>query len=120
MTKERADKTREQAHEYRRQKHREALAMDADLNDFVLGFVPGVDRENDIAVGGKGPRYAIVEFAQKEAAKGTTYGKVLGMVVAKGDGKPFKIREGELLGYVCANEYCTLTPPDGKGPKTFL
>ena len=120
MTKERADKTREQAHEYRRQKHREALAMDADLNDFVLGFIPGVDRENDIAVGGKGPRYAIVEFAQKEAAKGTTYGRVLGEVVTKGDGKPFKIREGELLGYVCANEYCTLTPPDGKGPKTSL
>ena len=36
----------------------------------------------------------------------------MGKFVPKGDGKMFKIREGELLGYVCANEYCTLTPPD--------
>ncbi len=107
MSKERNDLNREQAWAYREQRKAEALAMNLDLKDFVLA----ADRENDVATGMKGPRRAIVALVQKMAAQGATYGQVLGQTVPTASGKPFKIAEGELLGYVCANGYCTLTPP---------
>ncbi len=107
MSKERNDLNRELARAYREDRKAEALAMNLDLKDFVLA----VDRDNDVATGMKGPRRAIVALAQKMAEHGATYGQVLGQAVPRASGKPFKIAEGELLGYVCANGYCTLTPP---------
>lgn len=102
-----ADKTREQASDFRGQWHAKADALGISLGDFVLE----AGRDNDVAVGMKGPRHAIVTLAQKMARNGATYKDVLGQIVTKGDGKPFKIGEGELLGYVVANGYCTLKPP---------
>jgi hypothetical protein len=102
-----ADLDRDQAKAFRQKKHAEATALNVQLNDYVLG----VDRDNDVAVGMKGPRHAIVAFAQKMATKGATYGEVIGKTVTKGDGTPFRISEADLLGYVCANGYCSLTPP---------
>jgi hypothetical protein len=102
-----ADRNRDQAKEFRQQMKTEAAALKIHLNDYILE----VDRDNDVAIGGNGPRHAIITFAQKMAKRGATYGDVIGQTVIKGDGKPFKIAEADLLGYVCANGYCKLKPP---------
>jgi hypothetical protein len=88
----------------------QAAALNIHLNDYILE----VDRDNDVAIGGNGPRHAIIAFAQKMAKRGATYGDVIGQTVIKGDGKPFKIAEADLLGYVCANGYCRLKSPLGR------
>lgn len=105
--KSQADKNRDQAWEFRHQWHAKAEALGIPLDDFILEM----GRDNDVAIGMKGPRHAIVLFAQKMALQGKRYGDVFGKTVTKGDGKPFKIGEGELLGYVVANGYCNLVPP---------
>jgi len=102
-----ADKNSDQAGEFRRQWHAKAATMGIPLGDFILEM----GRDNDVAVGMKGPRHAIVTLVQQMAKLGKTYADVLGRTVLKGDGKSFKIAEGELLGYVVANGYCKLVPP---------
>ena len=102
-----ADKNRDQAWEFRREWHAKAETMGIPLRDFIL--VMG--RDNDVTVGMKGPRHAIVTLAQQMAKQGKTYGDVLGKTVPKGNGERHTIGEGDLLGYVVANDYCTLIPP---------
>lgn len=105
-----ADRTRDQAMAFRQQMKAEAAARGFHINDYLLE----ADRDNDVAVGGSGPRHAIITFAQKMAKKGATYGDVIGQTIPKGDGKPFKIAEADLLGYVVANGYCRLVAPARK------
>ena len=88
----------------------EAAARNLHINDYLLE----VDRENDVAIGGSGPRHAIITFAQKMAKQRATYGEVIGQTVIKGDGQPFKIAEADLLGYVVANGYCRMIAPTRK------
>ena len=107
MAKEHPDLKRAQANAYRALRKAEAQALGLDLKDFILA----PRRRNDVTPGGPGPRHAIIELAQSMAAQGATYGQVLGQTVIKGDGTSYKINEGDLLGYVVANEYCTLLPP---------
>jgi|GEM_PF-445514 len=117
MKKDRADLTREQAHEFRRQQHAEASAKGYLVSDCILEVG---DRPNDIAPNGLGPRSAIIDFAKEMAERGATYSQVIGQVVTKGDGNPYKIREADLLGYVVANGYCTLQSPSEKSWEPVL
>ena len=107
MGKEQPDLNRAQANAYRALRKTEAQALGLDLKDFILA----PRRRNDVTPGGPGPRHAIIELAQSMAAQGATYGQVLGQTVIKGDGTSYKINEGDLLGYVVANDYCILLPP---------
>ena len=107
MAKEHPDLKRAQANAYRALRKAEAQALGLDLMDFLLA----PRRRNDVTPGGSGPRHAIIELAQSMAGQGATYGQVLGQTVIKGDGKLYKINEGDLLGYVVANDYCSLLPP---------
>jgi hypothetical protein len=106
MTLERGILTREEATEYTRALERQAEAIGIELDRWILA----VGKPNDIRVG-KGPRFAIVACAQENAAMGATYGSVLGRTVIQGDGTKYKIRTQDLAGFVCANGYCTITPP---------
>ena len=98
--------TSEKADEYTRELSRKADSLRIPLEKWVLA----VGKPNDIRVG-KGPRFAIVACAHEWAAKGATYGSVLGLSVIQGDGRKYKIRTQDLAGFVCANGYCTLAPP---------
>jgi len=109
MAKLQADLSREQAGEYRERRHAEARKKNLVVDQYILG----VGRDNDIALGGTGARHAIIEYAQRCARRGATYGEVIGQEVTKGNGKRYKIKECDLLGYVVANGYCTLLPPEG-------
>lgn len=106
MTRERKTLTREEAGEYTSGLERKAAASGIDLDRWVLGL----GKANDIRAG-KGPRHAIVATAQEWAAKGATYGNVLGLTVIQGDGQEYRIRTHDLAGFVCANGYCTILPP---------
>jgi hypothetical protein len=105
--KSQSDLNRDKAWDFRERMHQEAAARNLRLEDYRLE----VGRDNDVRVGGAGPRHAIVVLAQKMAAQGATYGQVLGQRVTQGNGKLCPIGEGELLGYVVANGYCKLKPP---------
>lgn len=98
--------TREEASEYTRALERKAETIGIDLERWILS----VGKPNDIRPG-KGPRHAIVACAQEWAAKGATYGGVLGLTVLQGDGQKYKIRTHDLAGFVCANGYCDIEPP---------
>ena len=98
--------TSEEAAAYTATLERRANALGVDLDHWILA--PG--KANDIRLG-KGPRHAIVTFAQDRAAHSATYGSVLGMTVIQGDGTRYKIRTHDLAGFVCANGYCTIAPP---------
>ena len=106
MPRERKTLTSEETDAYTRDLERQAKAVGVELNHWVLG----VGKANDIRMG-KGPRHAIVTCAQEMAAKRATYGSVLGLSVIQGDGQKYKIRIQDLAGFVCANGYCTITPP---------
>lgn len=98
--------TREEAAEYTRSLECQAEAIGIELDRWILA----VGKPNDIRIG-KGPRFSIVACAQENAAMGATYGSVLGLTVIQGDGRKYKIRTHDLAGFVCANGYCTITPP---------
>jgi hypothetical protein len=102
------DFTREEAKAFRQSMHQEAASINTTIDRFHL--YPG--RINDVVSTGPGPRHAIVSLAQEMASMGATYGDVIGQTVVSGNGEPFVIREADLLGYVVANGYCTLIPPD--------
>ncbi|WP_005032741.1 hypothetical protein [Holophaga foetida] len=106
MTLARKTLTSEEAAAYTASLERRARTLGVELEHWVLG--PG--KQNDIRLG-KGPRHAIVAFAQEAAERGATYGQVLGMTVYQGDGSRYKIRTPDLAGFVCANGYCTIAPP---------
>lgn len=98
--------TSEEAAAYTATLERRANALGVDLDQWVLAPA----KANDIRPG-KGPRHAIVTFAQDRAEHGASYGSVLGMTVIQGDGTRYKIRTNDLAGFVCANGYCTIAPP---------
>lgn len=106
VTTRRKTLTREEASEYTRALERKAETTGIDLARWVLS----VGKPNDIRPG-NGPRNAIVACAQEWAAKGATYGSVLGLSVVQGDGQKYKIRTHDLAGFVCANGYCDIEPP---------
>jgi hypothetical protein len=110
MAKDQADLSPDRAMAFRQRKHAEAAALGLRIEDYLLV----ASRENDIEPNGPGPRYAIVRFAQKMARLGSSYGQVIGQSVKQGNGKPFKIAEADLLGYVCANNYCRLVQPEAR------
>ena len=106
MPQDRKTLTSEEAAAYTRALERRAEGLGIELGKWVLG----VGKANDIRQG-KGPRHAIVTCAQEWAARGATYGNVLGLSVIQGDGNKYKIRTHDLAGFVCANGYCTIAPP---------
>ena len=115
MAKEQADLSPERAMAFRQRKNAEAAALGLRIEDYLLV----VSRENDVEPSGPGPRYAIVKFAQKMARLGSSYGQVIGQSVKQGNGKTFKIAEADLLGYVCANDYCRLVQPEQGSVETL-
>jgi hypothetical protein len=110
MAKEQSDLSPERAKAFREKKHAEAAALGLKLDDYFLV----ASRENDIDPNGSGPRYAFVKLAQKMARNGATYGQVIDLSVKKGNGELQKFAEADLLGYVCANDYCRLVQPGAK------
>lgn len=106
--KDRPDLTREQAKAYRDEMHRQAADRGVSIDDYRLTL----GRDNDVFPEGSGPRFNIVAFSQQRASEGALYRDVIGQEVQKGDGGTYRIRERDLLGYVCANGYCRLIPPE--------
>ena len=99
--------TSEEADIYTCKLEKRVEAIGINLERWVLS----VGKQNDIKQG-KGPRHAIVTCAQEWAAKGATYGAVLGLSVIRGDGRKHKIEPRDLAGFVCANGYCNVDPPN--------
>lgn len=99
--------TVEEAREFTKELMNRADKLGIPLERWVLN----VGKPNDIRIG-KGPRFSIVAFAQEMAALGATYGAVLGRTVMQGDGRKYVIRHHDLAGFVCANGYCTIRPPE--------
>lgn len=106
MARERKTLTTADAEKYTRDLKRKAKASGVELDYWILGM----GKPNDVPQG-TGARHAIVARAQEWAEKGARYGLVLESLVLMGDGRKYTIKEEDLAGFVCANGYCTITPP---------